>query len=300
MEHLISISDLRVQEMLAILKRAGELRKNPFRPIMKGKAMAMLFMKRSTRTRVSFEVAMSHLGGSALYLDHDRLQLGRGETIGDTARSLSQYVDFIMARVHSHRDIEELARHSSVPVINGLSDLLHPCQALSDIFTIHDKLGYLRDTRLVFLGDGGDNVAHSLLLACSKIGLNMTVACPRKLVPDKDILGQAKTFSESSGASIEVSHEPGKAVKDADILYTDTWVSMGEHPPASRKSALRPFQLNSALLRKAGNNALVMHCLPAHRGEEITDSVIDGEQSVVWEQAANRLHVQKGILSLLL
>lgn len=300
MKHLISVQDITVQEILAIFKRTGDFKRKPLQPVLNGKALAMLFQKPSTRTRVSFEVAMYHLGGHALYLNAQDLQLRRGETVPDTARTLSRYVDGIMARVYSHKDILDLATYSSVPVINGLSDLLHPCQALGDLYTVHEKLGQLRGLKLAFTGDGNNNVTHSLLQICSKLGINMSVACPAQYEPDKAIVRDSKANASKSGSVLEVITNPKEALKGADIVYTDTWTSMGEQSSPARKREFMPYQLNSSLLRHAKRHALVMHCLPAHRGQEITDSVLDGPQSIVWDQAENRLHIQKGVLSLLL
>jgi ornithine carbamoyltransferase len=300
MKHLISIQDLTVQEILAIFKRTEDFKKRPIQPVLKGKTLAMIFQKPSTRTRVSFEVAMYHLGGHALFLNTQDLQLKRGETIADTARALSRYINGIMARVYSHKDILDLATFSSVPVINGLSDLLHPCQGLGDIYTVHEKLGQLRGLKLAYTGDGNNNVTHSLLHICSKLGINISVACPTQYEPDKAVLRDSKANAGKSGSVIEVTSNPKQALKGADIVYTDTWVSMGDKDSTARVKKLRPYQLNSSLLKHAKKHALVMHCLPAHRGQEITDSVLDGSQSIVWDQAENRLHVQKGILSLLL
>ena len=299
MKHLLSMQDLSVQEILAIFKRTREFKRKPFQPVLKNKTLAMVFQKPSTRTRVSFEVAMNHLGGHALYLNAQDLRLGWGETVADTARTLSRYVDCIMARVFSHRDILELARHSSVPVINGLTDFLHPCQALSDVYTIHEKLGRLRGLRLAYTGNARNNVTDSLLHACSRLGMDIAVACPASHAPDKAVLKESMANARTSRAAIEVVQDPRRAVKGADIVYTDSWAPMEAGKERSLK-AFRPYQLNPALLRHAKRNALVMHCLPAHRGQEITDSVMDGPQSVVWDQAENRMHVQKGILSLLL
>jgi len=298
MQHLISIQNLSVQEIMAIFKRTDEFKRRPVQPTLKNKNLAMLFQKPSTRTRVSFEVAMNHLGGHALYLNAQDLQLGRGETTADTARTLSRYCDAIMARVFFHQDIIGLAAHSGVPVINGLSDLLHPCQALSDMYTIHEKRGRLKGLKLAYTGDS-NNVTHSLLYACSKLGVNMSVACPARQAPEKAVLRESEANARSSGAVIEVTQDPGEALKGADVVYTDTWFSMGQKPDRAKEMALKHYQLNPSLLSHARRGALVMHCLPAHRGQEITDSVMDGPQSIVWDQAENRMHVQKGILSLL-
>jgi ornithine carbamoyltransferase len=300
MRNLLSVQELSLQEIIAIFNRTSDLKKNPFKPVLRNKNLAMIFQKPSTRTRVSFEIAMNQLGGKALYLNYQDMQLGRGETIADTARALSRFADGIVARVFSHNDLVELAENSSIPVINGLSDLLHPCQTLADMYTLHERFGQLRGLNLAYLGNARNNVTHSLLHTCSRLGVNMTVACPRKLGPSKAILKESRANSRTSGARIEVISDPVKAVKNADIIYTDTWFSMGEKPTASRKRSLRKFQVNNSLMSKAKKQAVVMHNLPAHRGQEITDSVIDGRQSIVWDQAENRLHVQKGILSLLL
>ncbi len=300
MKHLISIQDMSVSEILAVFKRTGEFKKKPISKVLQNKTLAMVFQKPSTRTRVSFEVAMYQLGGYALYLNYQSTQLWRGETICDTARVLGRYVDGIVARVFSHDDIEMLAKSSPVPVINGLSDLLHPCQILADIYTMHEHVGFLRNIKVVFLGKGKDNVAHSLLQGCSKMGINITVACPEKHTPNKAILRQSKANAKSSGSVVEVVHDPKEAAKNADVLYTDTWFSMGEKANARDKKILKPFQLNRELLSHAKKHAVVMHCLPAHRGQEITSRLMDGRQSVILDQAENRLHVQKGILSLLI
>lgn len=299
MQHLISIQDLSLQEIIAIFRRAGEFKKKLIQPVLSNRNLAMVFQKPSTRTRVSFEVAMNHLGGHALYMNAQNMQLSRDESIADTARVLSRYCDAIVARVFSHRDVLDLAEHSSVPVINGLSDLLHPCQALGDMFTLHERLGQLRGLRLAYTGNARNNVAHSLLHACSKLGMNISVACPEGHAPDSSVLRESRTNARSSGAAIEVTPDPKKAVKGADVVYTDTWFSMGQGPARARH-LFRPYQLNPSLLRHAKRDALVMHCLPARRGQEITDSVLDGPHSIVWDQAESRLHVQKGILSLLL
>ena len=269
-------------------------------PVLKGRTIAMIFEKHSTRTRVSFSVAATQLGAQPLYLGWSELQLGRGETIADTARVLSRYVDAIVARVKRHETLEELARYSSVPVINALSNLTHPAQALGDYMTILEKKGRLTGVRLAFVGDGSDNVLHSLLLAGAKLGVNIVVASPRELRPDPRILKAAEEAAAASGASIEFTENPVEAVRGADVVYTDVWVSMGQEAEAEKRiQILRPYQVNEKLMREAGPQALFMHCLPAMRGMEVTDDVIDGPQSIVWDQAENRLHVQKAILALL-
>ena len=270
-------------------------------PVLRGRSVALVFEKHSTRTRISFEVAVHQLGAQSLYLGWEQLQLGRGETLADTARVLSRYVDAVVARVKEHKKLEELAKYADIPVINGLSDLTHPVQALSDMFTILEKKGRLKDIKLVFVGDGSDNVLHSLLLAGSKLGMVMIVSSPASLKPNERILRSARKAAEMSGASIEFVDDPLKAVEGADVIYTDVWVSMGQEAVKEEKiRLLRPYQVNSKLMNRAGNRAIFMHCLPAKRGEEVTDDVIDGPQSVVWDQAENRLHAQKALLSLLI
>jgi len=299
MKHLLNIQDLSVSEIMAIFKRSKEIKALPLQPLLQNKVMAMLFEKPSTRTRVSFEVAMSQLGGSAIYLSKDKMQASRGETLGDTSQTLSRYVDVIMARVFDQQDLMEMAKHSTIPIINGLSDKYHPCQALSDVFTMHEKIGMLRGMNVMFIGNGNNNVTHSLLHMCSKLGINMTVASPEKYAPDKAVLRESEANAKTSGAAIEVTTHPSKALEKADVVYTDTWFSMGMERSVKAEKLLEPYKLDSAKLNKTRSTCLVMHCLPAHRGEEITDSVIDSDQSVVFDQAENRLHVQKGILSLL-
>jgi len=264
------------------------LRINQPQQILRGKTLAMIFAKPSTRTRISFDVAMNQLGGHVIYLNQNDIQLGRGETIADTARVLSRYVNGIVARLFAHEDLLELAKNASVPVINGLTDLLHPCQVLSDMYTIKEKFGSLSGLKLAYVGDGNSNVCHSLMYACSRLGLEMVIACPNKYKPDKDIL---------AATEIKVLKDPEEAVKQADIVYTDTWASMGkEKENKKRIKALKLYQVNSELLKLAKKTAVVMHCLPAHRGQEITDEVMDGKQSIIFDQAENRMHVQKGIL----
>jgi len=296
--HILSFLDLRdiieeVFESAARLKE--EAKRGEHRELLKGKTLAMIFEKASTRTRVSFEVAMTQLGGHALYLSPKDMQLGRGETIPDTARTLSRYVDAIMIRAYRHEDVVELARHASVPVINGLTDLEHPCQAASDFFTMKEIKGSLRGVKLAYVGDG-NNVCHSLLLGSAMLGVNFACATPRGYEPKRNIVEQAMKLAEESGAEIEILHNPEEAVKGADFIYTDVWVSMGQESEAEQRMRdFKSYQVNSKLLKHAPN-ARVMHCLPAKRGYEITDEVIDGEASIVWEQAENRLHVQKAIL----
>ncbi|MCG0277162.1 MAG: ornithine carbamoyltransferase [Thermanaeromonas sp.] len=269
-------------------------------PLLAGKTLAMIFTKPSTRTRVSFEVAMYQLGGHALYLSKNELQLGRGETIADTARVLSRYVDGILIRTFAHEEVEELARYATVPVINGLTDFLHPTQVLADLLTIREWKGKLKGLNLTYIGDG-NNVAHSLLYGGARVGLNITIACPAGYEPLPQVVEEARRMAADNGSHITVTNDPQEAALGADILYTDVWASMGQEAEAEkRRQAFKGFQLNSTLLKMARPDAMVLHCLPAHRGEEITDEVIDGPQSAVWDQAENRLHAHKAILAALL
>ena len=287
-----------IVELAANLKnraRAGEL----YEPL-KNKNLAMIFEKSSTRTRVSFEVGMAQLGGHALYLNPQDLQLGRGETIADTARVLSRYVDAIVYRAYRHADVVELARWATVPVVNALDDLEHPCQALADLFTVQEHKGELKGLKLAYVGDG-NNVCHSLLLACAVVGMDIAVACPDKFRPSSAIAKQAKEIAAKNGSKLGIGPDPVDAVKGADALYTDVWVSMGmEKEKSDRERIFLPYQVNQQLVNKAKDDVIVMHCLPAHRGLEITDEVMDGPKSVVWDQAENRLHAQKALLVKLL
>ncbi len=272
--------------------KAGE----PYEPL-RGKSLAMIFEKASTRTRVSFEVGMTQLGGHALFLSPNDLQIGRGETIADTARVLSRYVDGIMYRAYRHENVRELATHASVPVINGLDDKEHPCQIIADLLTILEHKGNLKGLKLAYVGDG-NNVCNSLLLGAAIVGMQMTAACPAGYEPDAELLSHAKRIAKQSGGRIEVVHDPIVAVKGADVAYTDVWVSMGqEKEKKARETLFRPYQINAELLGHAKADCMVMHCLPAHRGLEITDDVLDGPQSIVFDQAENRLHAQKAILA---
>jgi len=292
----LSIKELDRHEIIMLFKTARAFKERPVNDLLKGKNLVLLFQKPSTRTMVSFEAGMNQLGGHAIYLNWESVQLGRGETISDTAKALSRYSDGIMARLFSHREIEELAASASVPVINGLTDLLHPCQALSDLFTISEKLGQLKGVRLCFIGDGSSNVCHSLMHACDKMGLHMSVACPKSHVPDPKITIETED-------SVVVYHKPGPALEDADVVYTDTFVSMGQEKLKGlglKLRALKPYRLDADKLKKAKPDAFVMHCLPAHRGQEITAEVLDGPQSIVFDQAENRLHVQKALLAMML
>ncbi len=304
MKHFLSIADVTADELWALLHLARELKAEwqagGNKPILKGKVLGMIFQKPSLRTRVSFEMAMVHLGGAAMYLSPHEIQLGQRESVADVARVLSRYVHGIMARVFAHRDVEQLAAYSGVPVINGLSDYSHPCQALSDIFTVWERFGELKGRKLVFVGDG-NNVANSLLFICTRLGMDVTVASPPGYEPHPGVVRLARQFAAESGSQVEIGNVPAEAVRDADVIYTDVWASMGQEAEAEvRKARFVGFQVNEALVAQAKPEAIVMHCLPAHRGEEITDGVADGPQSVLFDQAENRMHAQKAVLAMLL
>jgi len=301
---LDSLLHLTKEEIEQILKTAELLKFQLLRgedhPLLKGKTLAMIFEKPSTRTRVSFEVGMWQLGGYALYLSAGDLQLGRGETIADTAQVLSRYVDGIMARVFAHQTILDLIKYSRVPVINGLSDFTHPCQGLADFFTIYEKKGRLSGLKLAYVGDG-NNVAHSLLYGCSKLGISMAVACPKGYEPDPEVVSKSREEAKKSGCEVRVTKDPKEAVKGADIVYTDVWASMGkEKEHEKRVRIFKPYQVNGKLVKEAEEDYIFMHCLPAHRGQEVTDEVADSENSVIFDQAENRLHTQKALLALIL
>ncbi|MGB9840035.1 ornithine carbamoyltransferase [Thermovenabulum sp.] len=297
---LLEIGELNKKEILKILSLSESIKKRGrdinYQPL-KGKTLAMIFEKNSTRTRVSFEVAMWQLGGYGLYLNKSDLQLGRGETIEDTARVLSRYVDGIMIRAYYHEDVKKLASFASVPVINGLTDYEHPCQALADLFTIYEKKRRLSGLKLAFIGDGCNNMANSLIFGCAKVGMDIAVASPKGYQPGKDVLNKAKEDSLMNNSKIIVTEDVIEAAENADVIYTDVWTSMGQEREAEeRKKVFSGYQVNGQILKKAKKDVIVMHCLPAHRGEEITDEVLDGPNSVVFDQAENRLHVQKAIL----
>ncbi len=300
MKHFLSLADYSGDELNELLKLAIRLKdewmKGGNKPLLRGKVLGMVFQKPSLRTRVSFDMAMRHLGGDALYLSPSEIGLGQRESIADVSRVLSGYLDCIMARVFAHDHILELARHASVPVVNGLSDFNHPCQAMADALTILERFGQLRGVRLTYVGDG-NNVAVSLLFAAARLGMNFTIANPEGYDLPGHALAFADEMSQDSGATIRQLREPVAAVEGAQVIYTDTWTSMGQEEEAERRSKVfPPYQVNAALLAHADPNSIVMHCLPAHRGHEITDEVMDGSHSVVFQQAENRLHAQKAIL----
>lgn len=293
MQDLISIESLSVQDLKDILALTDKLKKNKakFSKTLSGKTLALIFQKPSNRTRVSFEVGMHQLGGNAIYLAPNEINLGVRESVADVAKTLSRYVDAIVLRTFEHKNVVELAGAADIPVINGLSDFSHPCQALADIYTIKEKFGSFKGLTLAYVGDG-NNVCNSLLSAAAKAGLAMNVGCPAGYEPDKSALKESKA---------KVFHNAFDAVKDADVIYTDVWASMGqEEEAAKREKVFKDFQVNKNLLKLAKNNAIIMHCLPAHRGHEITDDVMDSKASVVFDQAENRMHVQKAVLIKLL
>ena len=304
MKDFLAISDFSPQELQDLLDLAVELKQewnsSGNRPLLRGKVLAMVFQKPSLRTRVSFDMAMRHLGGDALYLSPQEVGLGKREAIADVARVLAGYVDAIMARVFEHAHVLELARWSDVPVINGLSDYNHPCQAMADALTIYEEFGPLSGLNVVFVGDG-NNVAVSLMHVCAKLGAHFTIANPDGYGINPAAVELARQFAAESGSQLRFVRDPAEAVKDADVIYTDTWTSMGQEEEAKqREKVFPPYQVNDQLVAKSNPRVIVMHCLPAHRGQEITDEVADGPHSRLFPQAHNRLHAQKAILVRLL
>ena len=301
---LISIHDLSAGDVEEILALAADLKVRQKagipHPLLAGKTLGMIFEKSSTRTRVSFEVGMYQLGGRALFLSSRDLQLGRGEPIADTARVLSRYLDGIMIRTYGHERIEELARWADVPVINALSDLLHPCQALTDLLTIREHKGRLAGLKMAYVGDG-NNMTHSLMYAAAKVGMHFAAATPAGYEPNENVVQNARADAAETGASVTLTHDPKEAVRDADVVVTDTWASMGQEAEHDARTAVfRPYQVNRALLAAADRRAVVMHCLPAYRGEEITADVFESFADVIFDEAENRLHVQKAIMALVM
>ena len=299
---LLSLSELSPKEINTVLKRSltmSRLKRFPQR--LRGKSVAMIFQKPSTRTRVSFETAVYQLGGHPLNLGWNEMQLGRGETISDTAKVLDRYVDAIMARVFSHNDLVELAETATVPVINGLSDKYHPCQILADLLTLMQHKKKLKGLKLAYVGDG-NNVCNSLMIGCAKTGVNISVARPEGYGPDQAALKVAEEAAGHSGSDVRITEDPEEAVTGSDAVYTDTFVSMGmEKEKDARLQVFVPkYQVNKSLFSRAKPDAIFLHCLPAHRGEEVTEDVIDGPSSVVWDEAENRQHTSKGLLSLII
>jgi ornithine carbamoyltransferase len=299
---LISIKDLAAKEISDIFSLTDKLKKdkNKFAKALKGKTLGLIFQKPSNRTRVSFEVGCFQLGGNSLYLSPDEISLGVRESIADVAKTLSRYIDAIVLRTFEHNNCLEMARTATVPVINGLSDFSHPCQALADLYTVKEKLKSLKKITLAYIGDG-NNVCNSLLFACAKLGVSINIGSPKGYEPVESVLKDAKAIAKTSGSAINLFNNAKEAVKNAGVIYTDVWASMGQEEEAKeRRKIFEGFQVNSDLLKSAEEDALIMHCLPAHRGEEITSEVLDGKNSVVFDQAENRMHVQKAILIKLL
>lgn len=297
---LLTLADLTKEEILQLIKDAINLKekqkKGESHPYLQGKTLAMIFEKSSTRTRVSFEVGMNQLGGQALFLGRDDIQMGRGETIEDTAKVLSRYVDGIMIRTFAHDTVVQLATHASVPVINGLTDDYHPCQVLADLMTLYEAKGDFADKKLAYVGDG-NNMTHSLMIGCAKVGIHCSIASPKGYEPNEQVVQLAKQFAKETGSVIEITNNPVQAVNGADAVYTDVWTSMGwENEAEERLKAFKGFQVTTELMSKAKKDAVFLHCLPAHRGEEVAADVIDGPQSLVFDEAENRLHAQKALM----
>jgi ornithine carbamoyltransferase len=300
-DHLLKIADLSSHEIMSLIEEAAllkqQLKEGVPHPHLQGKTLGMIFEKSSTRTRVSFEVGMMQLGGHALFLSSKDIQLGRGETVSDTAKVLSRYVDGLMIRTFSHETIEEFAHYATVPVINGLTDPHHPTQVLADLLTIYEQKGRLKGLKLCYVGDGNNNMTHSLLEGAALTGMSMTVASPSQYEPNEGILKNAQLMAEKNGATISFTHDPVEAVQQADVLVTDVWTSMGmEAEEAERLKHFQPYQVNTELAAHAKKDYIFLHCLPAHRGEEVTADIIDGSHSVVFDEAENRLHAQKALL----
>jgi len=300
----LSINDLTLEEMYQIFDLSRTLKEKLYtgeeHHLLKGKTLGMIFAKPSTRTRISFEVGIYQLGGIGMYFGPNDLQLNRGETISDTAKVLSRYLDGIMIRTFKHEDVEGLAKYGSIPVINGLTDLLHPCQVMTDLFTILEKRRKLQGLKLAYIGDG-NNMAHSLLNGCSKVGMDISCASPKGYEPQGWIVENAKKNAASMGSKVLITNDPVEACKDADIIYTDVWASMGQEKEAQeRNQRFTGFQVNNQLVSNAKDDYLFMHCLPAHREEEVTNEVVDSANSIVFDEAENRLHVQKAIMALVM
>lgn len=299
--HFLSQNDVSPEEIRVIFERTIELKADPIRGALQGRSLVMFFEKTSTRTRLSFEAGMTQLGGHAVFLDKASSQLSRGESVRDTASVVSRYADLMMARVYAHETVDELARWATIPVINGLSDREHPCQSMADLFTIHESKGRVAGTHIAYIGDGDNNVAHSLMLGATLLGAHICVASPPELRPAADILALSERNAEQSGGSVSVVANPHEAVRGADVIYTDVWVSMGQEADRDRRLALlAPYQVNAQLTEAADPSFVFMHCLPAHIGDEVTEDVAYGPNSVIFDQAENRLHVQKALMLFLL
>jgi ornithine carbamoyltransferase len=295
---LINLQDFSSDEIAELLELTQKMKNNPsaYNQALKGKTVGLIFQKPSNRTRVSFEVGVWELGGYCVYLGPEEINLGVRESTSDVSKTLSRYLDAIVARTHRHQDIIDLAKSATIPVINGLSDLFHPCQALADLFSIKEKFQELKGLTLAYIGDG-NNVCLSLLLGCSKMGINIHVATPKGYEPQNDVVEAAAGYAEESGSILSVSHNAQKAAQNSNIIYTDTWVSMGQEAESKQRlHDFKNYQINNELVRLANPDFIFMHCLPAHRGQEVTEEVIDGGHSIVFDQAENRLHIQKAIL----
>ncbi len=301
LEHFISIHDITVDEFHHLIDLGLKLKKEKKQGIphhiLKGKTLAMIFTKSSTRTRVSFETGMYQLGGFPMFLSSNDIQLGRGESIYDTANVLSRFVDGIMIRTYDHQDVLDLAKYGTVPVINGLTDLLHPCQVMADLMTVYEHKGKLEGLKLAYIGDG-NNMTHSLLYGCAKAGMDISVATPKNYEPDAEIVANAKEDAKQTGSNIVVTYDPVEAISGADVVCTDTWVSMGqEAEKAERIKVFGDYQINADMFAKSKDDSIFIHCLPAYRGYEVTEDVIDGPRSVIFDEAENRLHAQKAVMA---
>lgn len=301
---LISINDLSIEEINGIFDLCKELKDKQKKGIphklLEGKTLGMIFSKPSTRTRISFEVGIYQLGGTGLYFNQNDLQLKKSENISDTAKVLSRYLNGIMIRTFDHRDVIDLAEYGSIPVINGLTDLLHPCQVLTDLFTVLEKKRTLKGLKLAYVGDG-NNMANSLLHGCSKVGMNISIASPSSYKPDPEIIKNSESNAKYMGSKIEILDDPVEAVKNADVVYTDVWASMGQEKESEeRKTKFAAYRVNPELVKNAKDDYLFMHCLPAHRGDEVVNEVADSPNSVIFDEAENRLHIQKAIMALLM
>ena len=302
MKDLITINDLSTQDLNSIFELTKELKKEKakYHDVLKGKTISLVFQKPSNRTLVSFQVGMYQLGGNSVYLSPNEINLGIRESIKDVAKTLSRYTDAIVLRTFEHKNVLEMAKEAGVPLINGLSDLLHPCQALTDVYTVKEKLGEREKIILAYIGDG-NNVCNSLLYACVKYGIQINISTPKGYLPNSKVLKESQATAHANNSAVNIFEQPESAVQGADVVYTDVWASMGkEDEAAQRRKLFKAFQVNKRLVSLAKRDCLVMHCLPAHRGEEITDEVLDSKNSVVFDQAENRLHVQKAILTILL
>lgn len=304
MKHLLTLHDLTQEEIFKILDLAKELKSDLKRgimePVLKGKTLGMIFSKSSTRTRVSFEVGMGQLGGRALFLSSNDIQLGRGESIYDTANVLSRYLDGIMIRTYAQSDVEDLAKYGSIPIINGLTDLVHPCQILADFQTIEEHKGKRGGLKLAYIGDG-NNIAHSLLYGCAKVGIDISVASPKNYTCNEEIVANAKDDAKKTGVSILLTEDPKEAISGADVVITDTWCSMGQDAEKEERiKAFSGYQVDKALFSLAKDDAIFMHCLPAYRGYEVSEDIIDGPMSVIFDEAENRLHAQKAVMQILM